>query len=251
MARYQVILAYDGTAFSGYQRQAIERTVQGVVEEALVNIGWQGTAILGAGRTDAGVHASGQVVAFDLEWEHSEEDLQKALNANLPADAAAQKVRLVGDSFHPRYDALSRGYRYHIFCQPHRDPLRERFAWRVWPTPDPAKMQAACQDLVGSHDFAAFGTAPKPGGSTIREIFAANWHPDGDGFQFTIEANAFLYHMVRRITWLMIEIGQGKSAQDDVTQYLSGERGLMQGLAPAQGLFLETVRYPEVSDNER
>ncbi len=129
MARYQVILAYDGADFFGFQRQADgcgQRTVQGVVEQALRRIGWQGRAILFAGRTDVGVHASGQVIAFDLDWLHSTDALLAALNANLPADVAAQAAQLAADDFHPRYDARARCYRYRLFCQPRRDPLRER-----------------------------------------------------------------------------------------------------------------------------
>ena len=133
MARYQVILVYDGTEFFGFQRQARERTVQGIVEDALRQIGWHGRTILAAGRTDTGVHASGQVIAFDLDWAHSTDDLRNGLNANLPADVAVHQVILGRPDFHPRYDAIARRYRYQIYCQSHRDPLRERYAWRVWP----------------------------------------------------------------------------------------------------------------------
>ena len=111
MARYKVILAYDGTDFLGYQRQGKTRTVQLVVEAALVKLGWEGTTILTAGRTDSGVHASGQVVAFDLDWAHSTDDLVRALNANLPDDVAVKDGAQVVDDFHPRYDAVERTYR--------------------------------------------------------------------------------------------------------------------------------------------
>lgn len=114
--RYQVILAYDGTGFKGFQKQARTRTVQLVVEEALRKIGWQGKSVLGAGRTDTGVHALGQVVAFDLDWSHGTQDLLNALNANLPPDVSARDVRVVAPDFHPRFDASSRSYRYNLFC---------------------------------------------------------------------------------------------------------------------------------------
>ena len=138
MARYQVILAYDGTFFKGYQRQAQARTVQAVVETALRQLGWRGRTVLSAGRTDTGVHASGQVIAFDLEWAHPAEELLRALNANLPEDVAAREIHEADLEFHPRYWAVSRRYRYRLFCQETRDPLRERYAWRVWP---PVEMQ--------------------------------------------------------------------------------------------------------------
>lgn len=142
MARYQVTLKYDGTAFFGMQRQATTRTVQGEVEKSLKKIGWAGSSILAAGRTDAGVHASGQVIAFDFEWRHTSDDLRNALNATLPEDVAAGRVQTARDDFHPRYDALARTYRYQIFCQPVRDPLKERYAWRVWPQPDLDALQS-------------------------------------------------------------------------------------------------------------
>jgi tRNA pseudouridine38-40 synthase len=247
MARYQVILAYDGTAFNGMQRQLEARTVQGVVEEALMKIGWQGRSILVAGRTDAGVHASGQVIAFDLDWAHSPQDLQNALNATLPMDVAVQQAAPAKADFHPRYDAHSRSYRYQIFCQDQRDPLRERYAWRVWPPLDLARLQAAVQHLVGEHDFAAYGTPPKEDGPTVREVFAAGWVQAGDSFTFEVNANAYLYHMVRRMVSLMAEIGQGRQEPEFVSETLSGKpEDMIQGLAPPHGLFLTEVRYAEL-----
>ena len=128
MARYQVVLAYDGGRYNGFQRQrsGIGRTVQGEVENSLRRIGWDGRTILSAGRTDSGVHAAGQVIAFDLEWKHTLDELQAALNAHLPADIAARSVQPAAGDFHPRYAARMRCYRYRIYCQPVRDPLGER-----------------------------------------------------------------------------------------------------------------------------
>ncbi len=245
MARYQVIIAYDGTEFSGLQRQANDRTVQGAMEQALRTIGWEGNSILVAGRTDAGVHASGQVAAFDFDWTHTPEELQNALNANLPADVAVWQVKVAADGFHPRYDAIKRTYHYHIFCQPHRDPLRERYAWRVWPAVAEELLVEAAAALVGTHDFAAFGTSPDDGGVTIRQVFAATWHPEGNGLVFKMTANAYLYHMVRRMVRLQVEVGQGRIAPQIVTEYLQAgsERGMVPGLAPPNGLFLASVEY--------
>jgi tRNA pseudouridine38-40 synthase len=247
MARYQVIIAYDGTEFSGLQRQANARTVQGAVEQALRTIGWEGNSILAAGRTDAGVHASGQVVAFDFDWAHTPEDLQNALNANLPADVAARQVKVAADGFHPRYDAIQRSYHYHVFCQPHRDPLRERYAWRVWPAVSLDLLRAAADLLAGTHDFAAFGTPPEDGGPTIRQIFAARWSEEGEGLVFKVTANAYLYHMVRRMVSLQVEVGQGRFVPQIVSEYLqAGSEGRMvPGLAPPNGLFLAAVGYDD------
>lgn len=246
MAHYQIILMYDGTAFQGYQRQNDARTVQGDVEAALTRLKWLGTAITSAGRTDTGVHASGQVIAFDLDWSHSETELGRALNALLPADVAVRSVKLAEEGFHPRFDATARTYQYHIYCQMDRNPLKDRYAWRVWPEVDPDLLQQAAQVLVGSHDFAAFGKPPRPGGSTIRRVNQACWQPEAGGLQFEVTANAFLYHMVRRMVFLQVLVGQNHLGLQGLADLLQG-KGTVQpqtpGLAPAHGLVLAEVRY--------
>lgn len=242
-AHYKIILAYKGTAFAGYQRQAQVRTVQAEFEAALRKIGWDGAHVLSAGRTDAGVHARGQVVSFQLDWGHTPEDLQKALNYYLPRDMAVRTVSEVAAEFHPRYAAKSRHYRYQIFCQAVRDPLREDFAWRVWPPINVERMNAAANSLIGSHDFRAFGSPMTQDGVTVRQVFSAEWTGNGDEWQFDIVANAFLYHMVRRITYALVKIGQGEAPEGLMVESLrSGELPLT-GLAPAEGLVLEEVDY--------
>lgn len=248
MARYQVILAYDGTGYQGFQKQAQVRTVQDVVENALRNLNWSGAAILASGRTDAGVHAAGQVIAFDLEWGHSPSKLLRALNSHLPADMAARDIRVVRPEFHPRYDAISRCYRYHLICDPLRRPLEERFAWRVWPAADLSRLQAVASMLVGTHDFSAFGTPPKPGGKTVRTISRAEWFELGNMLVFEIASQAFLYHMVRRLVSFQVEIAQGHRELNQLAEYLEMPTGeMVPGLAPAQGLVLAKVSY----DNDR
>lgn len=240
--RYKISLAYHGAAFSGMQRQAQHRSVQGVLEDALRTLGWQGRAVLFAGRTDAGVHASGQVAAFDLEWKHSTASLQNALNAQLPQDVAVQAVEQVGAQFHPRYDARKRSYCYRLYCQPQRDPLREGLAWRVWPAPKLRRLQAAARHLRGEHDFVAFGPAPQQGGHTVRTVYAARWHTAGDEFVFEVTSNAFLYHMVRRMVGLQVAVGQGTLEPDEVQRTL-GRKQRVRQLAPAHGLTLTEVTY--------
>ena len=175
MARYQIILAYDGTGFLGSQRQASSRTAQSELESALRKLGWHAQTVFLAGRTDTGTHASGQVAAFDLEWRYGLEKLRDALNAHLPRDMAVKEVKVVPDDFHPRFDATSRSYRYRLFCSGVRDPLRERYAWRVWPAVN--DLQPLSDNWLGKHDFAAFGTSPRSGGSTIRNVLSASWQP--------------------------------------------------------------------------
>lgn len=244
MVRYKIKLAYDGTDFSGFQRQQGRHTVQGVVEAALKKIGWQGEAILAAGRTDAGVHATGQTIAFNLTWRHPDADLQAALNANLPKEVAAVAVEAVDHQFHPRYDAFAREYVYTVFCQPFRDPLLERYAWRQWPILKLEALSTAADYLLGQHDFQGFGRALKPGGSTIREVSDADWTQEGNTFRFTIRANAFLYHMVRRIVFALILVGREELEPITIKRILGDpENNSIQGLAPAQGLVLSRVIY--------
>jgi tRNA pseudouridine38-40 synthase len=243
IAHYKIILSYNGTDFAGFQRQRAVRTIQGEFEASLRKMGWQGKSILSAGRTDTGVHAEGQVVSFQMDWEHSDLDLRNALNYYLPHDIAVQSVRQVEAEFHPRYDAKFRHYRYHVFCQPVRDPIREVFAWRVWPPIQIDVMNLAASKLHGCHDFAAFGRATSEGGGTVREVYSAKWQQDGDAYQLDILANAYLYHMVRRITFILVAIGQGDASPDLIDEGLtSGEIGLT-GLAPAKGLVLKEVIY--------
>jgi tRNA pseudouridine38-40 synthase len=245
MARYQIILAYDGTKLFGSQRQADARTAQSELEKALRRLGWQEPSVLLAGRTDTGVHASGQVAAFDLEWKHPLEELVRALNSNLPSDVAVREAKLVTDSFHPRFDATSRRYRYQLFCQPVRDPLRERYAWRLWPPVEAEALHCAASFLIGRHNFASFGTPPRPGSSTVRTVMKAEWQQQGDEWTFEVQADAFLYRMVRRMVFIQVVVGQGKIPAEAIADLLEGRiRVVPAGLAPANGLTLVEVTYP-------
>ncbi len=245
MAHYKLILAYDGTNYNGFQRQAIKTSVQATFEEALRRLGWQGRAIMPSGRTDSGVHAKGQVVSFNLDWNHPDYALQNALNAFLPADIAVQSVQQVDPDFHPRYDALSRQYRYQLYWQSARDPLRDRYAWRLERKPELSLMQAAANDLLGEHNFIAFGKALKEDGTTIRRIYSADWVEEEDGMSFTIIGNAFLYHMVRRIVYVLVRIGLGELPVETVRIGLENLSTGIVSLAPARGLTLEAVTFSE------
>ncbi len=250
MARYQLILAYDGTHFFGFQRQGLKRTVQLELETALRSLGWEGRAVLSAGRTDTGVHAVGQVVAFDLDWKHTEDDLLRAVNARLPADVAVRRVKIVDNHFHPRFDALSRRYRYQIYCSAVRDPLRDRYAWRIWPPVEVDILEAAASRLLGQHDFKAFGSPTKPGGSTVRLVMQANWVEKDDGLFFYITANAFLYRMVRRITFAQVLVAQGIVPLEKFDEAICQSQFFYPGLAEPQGLVLEEVSYSLTSKDE-
>ncbi|NCP86433.1 MAG: tRNA pseudouridine(38-40) synthase TruA [Anaerolineae bacterium CG_4_9_14_3_um_filter_57_17] len=247
MARYQIIFAYDGTELLGSQRQTQGPTAQSRLEEALHRLGWSGESILLAGRTDSGVHAAGQVAACDIEWRHAPEDLLRALNSLLPSDVAVGLVEQVRPDFHPRFDARSRCYQYRLFCQPVRDPLRERFAWRVWPVVTAELLTDAARLLVGAHDFAAFGTPPRPGGSTDRTVLQAEWCQTAENsWLFQVRANAFLYRMVRRMVFAQVAVAQNKFSLEHFARALIPDGTLLPaGLAPAHGLMLVEVEYPD------
>jgi tRNA pseudouridine38-40 synthase len=243
MERYKIIFAYDGTQFVGSQRQAHSRTVQSVLESALRKLGWDGKSILLSGRTDAGVHASGQVAAVDMTWNHTADDLRNALNSNLPADIAVRSVSRAEARFHPRFDARSRHYRYRVYVQPVRDPLQERYAWRVWPAPEADLLSEAASLLTGSHDFAAFGTSPRKCGSTTRWVATSQWTGESDQWTYDVIADAFLYRMVRRMVFGQVAVGLGKLTIEAFRQAIEKQRKFPAGLASPAGLTLVEVKY--------
>jgi tRNA pseudouridine38-40 synthase len=251
MAHYKLIIAYDGTAYHGFQRQANKASVQLVLETALRQLGWQGRAVLPSGRTDSGVHALGQVISFNLDWKHGDSALRNALNAGLPADISVRRVSQVDPAFHPRYDALSRTYRYAIYRSEARNPLLDRFAWRLNDLPDWERMNQAAAELIGEHDFSAFGKALHAEGTTVRRVDQAEWRLQApELLTFTISANAFLYHMVRRIVHCLVLIGLEKQPLTLIRQGLeSGSSGIVD-LAPARGLTLMRVRYSDDINEE-
>lgn len=246
MARYKIILAYDGWAFAGSQRQARRRTVQGELEKALKKIGWSGRSVVLAGRTDTGVHASGQVAAFDFEWKHGTDELRRALNSNLPLDMAVSVVHAVDGKFHPRFDAISRRYNYRLFTREIRNPLREKFAWRVWPEIDGEMLIKIARTFSGRHDFAAFGSPMRSDGSTVRNVMCSEWKRDGGEWLYEIQADAFLYRMVRRLVFVQVAVAQGRCSMEVVARALGKpqiKKEIPAGLAPAHGLTLVEVTY--------
>lgn len=251
MNRYRAVLAYDGTAYRGFQRLTDDRpSIQGAVEAALSRIAGNPIAVTAAGRTDAGVHATGQVIAFDMAWRHSEHELLRALNANLPMDIAAQRLESAAPDFHPRYAASSRAYEYRVYEAPVRVPVLDRLAWHSRAALDMARMNEAAALLVGAHDLASFGTPPLgERGTTRRRVIAAGWHEAAPLFGmrmlvFCIEADAFLYRMVRTIVGTLVEVGQGRlSIQDFDEAFRACDRTRIKFLAPAHGLTLVEVKY--------
>ncbi len=234
---------YDGTDFYGFQVQAVERTIQGEIERALETITGLATRVLGAGRTDQGVHARGQMIGFEVQWKHGLSDLQRALNANLAPDVAIVEMGLASEGFHPRFDARSRTYRYRVLNQPGRSPLARRFAWHVDQWLDVVPMAEASGCLVGSHDFGAFGRPPQ-GENCVRRVLRAEWKEQRPFLLFDIEANAFLYRMVRSIVGTLVLVGWGQMTAEEFQAVLaSRDRSQVRQVAPAHGLCLMQVDY--------
>ena len=248
--KFRATVAYDGSAFCGFQAQAGVRTVQGELERALTEIAGHEAGVIGAGRTDTGVHATGQVAAFSLEWRHPPVELARAVNHRLSADVAVLDVAECPETFHPRFSAVSRTYEYAVVVA-EAHPLLNRYAWLVSRRPDLAALQAAAKRLVGDADYAAFGSAPS-GEITRRQVLRADWRIEDvkaglgvwPGLKFTIEANAFLYRMVRRMVRTLMRAGNGELSAEDVSEILrSGDPQRVTGLAPAAGLCLVEVKY--------
>ena len=252
--RYRGTVEYDGTDFQGFQVQARGRTVQGELERAIEHITSTRVRVLGAGRTDSGVHASGQVIAFDVSWRHTTQALHRAINAVLPRDIAISRLTTTHHTFHPRFDAKCRQYRYTVLNQPIRSPLWARRTHLVPQPLDAEVMRDASQALVGSHDFAAFGK-PTQGESTIRHLMKAEWFVEnrrdieGRLLLFEITANAFLYRMVRNVVGTLLRVGQGELTPDQVVAILRAkDRPAAGPPAPACGLCLVMVKYEETND---
>ena len=237
--RYRATVEYDGTDFAGFQVNPGRRTVQGVLEDALARLG-DGVVrrVDGAGRTDAGVHATGQVIAFPYAGRLTATELGAALEATLPRDIAIRDLRPVPDGFNPRYAARYREYRYTVWNGP-PSPLRERTALGVRDPLDTAAMVRAASAFIGRHDFRAFGAADR---STVRTVTAVRVRRSGRNVTIDVRADSFLRGQVRRMVGLLLEIGLGKTDIDAVRSALAEPGSAQKGpAAPAKGLCLRRV----------
>lgn len=241
------LVEYDGTEYAGFQLQKRGRTIQSELERALAAVLGRDARVTVAGRTDAGVHARGQVIGLHAAWAHSLADLRRAWNANLPRDIAIRQVAAVQPGFHPRFDARSRLYRYQIYNGEVRSPLIDRYAWHVRRPLDVRRMHQASSLLLGRQDLASFGPAPQ-GENTVRTVLEARSVERGELICIEVEADAFLQHMMRRVAATLVAVGLGRmSVQgfDDVVRARDVSR--TPGMAPPRGLCLVAVRYdPQV-----
>lgn len=251
MPQYAALIAYDGTEYHGFQRQIESQpTIQSTIESVLNQLAPQPVTLLGSGRTDSGVHAVGQVITFSLDWQHGCEVLKKALNANLPESIAILQLKQVPSTFHPRFDAQRRAYEYYIYNGQTRHPLKRRFSWYVSKKLDVAKMNQAAQQLLGVHNFATFGQPPQ-GNNFVRELFVAEWTHAEDDLTFRIEANAFLYRMVRSIVGSLKLVGEGAWTIEEFVEAFKAENRHECGMvAPPQGLHLVSITYENLNWSE-
>ena len=244
--RFAATVTYDGTEFAGSQLQPSVRTVQQELESAGRALFGVGTRVALAGRTDAGVHARGQVAALTVETRLDAATVERALNALLPADVAVRSVQTVDEGFDPRRWARRRSYRYRVYQGVTRDPLSRRFAWHVVQPLDVSAMTKAAEALIGRQDFIACSGPLEAGRTSVRTVFEAGWHRESDVVTFDITAEAFLPNMVRRMAGALVQVGRGTLEGDEFVRLLKQAKPSTIGpLAPPEGLCLERVEYDE------
>ena len=244
--RFAATVSYDGEGFVGSQRQANGRTVQGELERAGATIFGSVVRVELAGRTDSGVHATGQVAAFSTDTRLDAATVGRAFNANLPVDVAIRDVRIVPEDFDPRRWARRRWYRYTIWNTSERAPLLRRTAWHVEGNLDLQAMQTAALALAGTQDFSACSGPLEDGRTPVRTVFRAEWSREGDAVLFDIEGDAFLPQMVRRLTGALVRVGRSAITTEEFAALLHAARqGTIRPTAPAHGLCLQRVEYDE------
>ncbi|MCL3859075.1 tRNA pseudouridine(38-40) synthase TruA [Pediococcus pentosaceus] len=247
--RYKIILAYDGTNFAGFQMQPNQRTVEGVLKRIVNKIAKNPTSeisVYGSGRTDAGVHALGQVVHFDLSIEMSERSMLHALNSQLPLDMQVKKVEIVDETFHARFTTHGKKYQYRMALGQFVDPFKRNYTGH-WKFPiNIGLIQKAIKDLEGTHDFSSFVASGSTVKDHVRTIYEAKVWEDKKQNEIVFEfyGNGFLYNMVRIMVAVLVEIGSKRRPADDIPRLFEvKDRNQARGTAPASGLYLKEVDY--------
>lgn len=257
-ANWKLTLAYDGTDYFGWQVQPDRATIQGELAAAVERVTGERVLPQGSGRTDAGVHARGQVASLALEAPIPAANLQRALNRTLPEAIRVVSAEIAGADFHARHSARAKTYEYRIFRAEICPPWEARYAWALnWPL-EVAAMQAAAKFVVGEHDFTSFAASDpdlatrssaededEPGRrGNVRTIFASEWTESEDLLVYRVRGDGFLHHMVRNLVGTFVDAGRGQIAPEDVARILEARsRGEAGATAPARGLFLDSVEY--------
>ena len=246
MVRYKAIISYDGTNFSGFQRQPNGRTVQSELEKTLSKMASQPIEVHASGRTDAGVHAIGQVIHFDFPYERPLERMRYGLDTQTPDDIACRSVEIVADDFHARYLATGKTYEFRVDIGKPRSPFRRYYASYFPYSIDVKKIQQALPDLLGTHDFTSFCASGSSVEDHVRTIDEASLtvSPEGDELIFTFSGNGFLYKMIRILVGTLLKIGNGRMPVDAIPGIIAGkDRNLAGPTAHPEGLYLKEVRY--------
>lgn len=259
MRRLKLVLAYDGTDFSGFQRQKNALSVQEAVEKALSSLCREEIKVAGSGRTDAGVHAYHQVVSFSLKGGIPTDRLVRALNSWLPESIRALAVEEREADFHARISACWKRYTYKISLPEQEAPFSRKYNWVIKRPLDFAAMEKAAAYIVGKHDFAGFQSSGSVDVSAVKTIYQSYWEEfpprveDGPlaekTLRYTIEGDGFVYHMVRNLVWAMVEVGLGRKTPEELKEELTMSRGSFDSCpAPAEGLYLDYVGYEPYED---
>ena len=242
--KIRIKIEYDGSNYSGWQLQVGQDSIQARLEAVLKRIFSRNVRVHGSGRTDAGVHALGQVAAFELPRHFEPDDLRRAMNAMLPPDIAIIEAAAVSDDFDPRRDARLRAYEYRMLNQDRRSAFDFRYAWLVSAPLDLGAMNGAARRFIGEHDFTSFRSLGSDETTTLRRVYVSEWNRDRNRFVYHVEASSFMRHMVRTMVATMVEAGRGKLAPAQVTALIEArDRSLAPASAPPCGLFLVEVRY--------
>lgn len=250
--RWKCEAAYDGTEYAGWQSQPSGHAVQDFIERRLAVIFGRPVRIHGAGRTDSGVHARGQVFHFDADWPHGAARLLVALRVGYPRSLQIVSVERVGDSFHARFSAVGKRYRYAYYAG-HASPFEYRYCWSLGRRrPDVEAMNRGAAHLIGEHDFSAFGANPRDGRreSPVKTLHKLEVTKDGRRIFLETEGSGYLYRMVRSLAGCLLDVGIGKLRPEQVGEILaSRQRTSLVATAPAEGLSLEKVFYPDLADD--
>jgi tRNA pseudouridine38-40 synthase len=244
MPTIKLTLEYDGTTYAGWQRQPDQPTIQAAVEAAVFGVTQITVPVIGAGRTDAGVHALGQVASFRIDRDMTPREWTRALNAHLPDDIVVRLVELMPDSFHARHSTKGKLYEYHILNRPERPAIERAYSWHIHQPLDDAAMSTAGLTLIGTHDFSSFQTQPTDNDDPICHLQRFTLFREAHRIRIEVYADRFLKQMIRSIVGTVVEIGMNKRPPESLTTVLQARNRSAAGkTAPPQGLFLTRVDY--------
>lgn len=252
--RFKLTIAYDGTHYCGWQVQANAPSIQPLIQKALETILRHSIMLTGSSRTDAGVHALGQTAHFDSDTSIAADLLRYSANALLPPDIQILKIEPAAPDFHARYSAMGKIYHYHLTLGPGADPTTRLYRTPVYGHFDREAFHSAAQQLIGTHDFAAFANRPEPGTSiedSVRTLYRLDIIEQPEGFRLEFEGNGFLYKMVRNITGTLLDVAAHRKSPNDIPKILeSKDRRLAGPAMPPQGLFLMEVKYSGIDSKD-